>query len=166
MHLSRPAMGPTQPSRHWVLGLYQGAQWPGFSADHPPPSNTEVKERVGTIHLLPLRAFVACSGVNFLCICYKKRRVHFWKFKVGQALHIDVCTWTAVTVKGAQFDIYTLGSKFTSHSSDWSRILCNKIWRTNKKWLLVHHLTCWQCNALNINPTRKLIWSLISFTCI
>ena len=39
-----------------------GAQWPGCGADHPPPSSTEVKERVGTIHLLPLCAFVACFG--------------------------------------------------------------------------------------------------------
>jgi hypothetical protein len=110
--------------------LAGGAQWPGCGADHPPPSSAKVKERVGTIHILPLQAFVACSRVNFLCICYIKQRVHFWKFKVGTFMCVPELLWQW---RGAQFCIYTLGSKFASHNSDWSRILCNKIWRTLMK---------------------------------
>jgi hypothetical protein len=72
-HLSRLALGPTQPpvqwvpglhngyrvstmgtgSPQWVLGLHNGywvsllgVKWPGPGVDHPPPSSAEVKERV------------------------------------------------------------------------------------------------------------------------
>ena len=45
-HPSRPALKPTQPPVQWVPGLSQGVKRPGRSADHPPPSSAEVKERV------------------------------------------------------------------------------------------------------------------------
>jgi hypothetical protein len=44
--LSRLALGPTQPTTQWVPGISRGVKQPGCSVDHPPPSSTEVKERV------------------------------------------------------------------------------------------------------------------------
>ena len=43
-HLSRPALGPTQPPVQWVLGLSQGKEWPGRDADPSPPSSAMVKK--------------------------------------------------------------------------------------------------------------------------
>ena len=45
-HLSRPALGLTQPSIQWVPGLFPGVKRPGRGVDHPPPFSAEVKERV------------------------------------------------------------------------------------------------------------------------
>jgi hypothetical protein len=45
-HLPRPALGPTQPPVQRVMSLFPGVKWPGRCIDHPPPSSTEVKERV------------------------------------------------------------------------------------------------------------------------
>jgi len=48
-HLSRPALGPTQPSVQRVLGLSRGGggkERPGCDADPSPPSGAVVKERV------------------------------------------------------------------------------------------------------------------------
>jgi len=44
-HPSRPALGPTQPPIHWVPGLF-GVKWLGCGIDNPPPSSTQVNERV------------------------------------------------------------------------------------------------------------------------
>jgi len=63
-HLSRPALGPTQPSIQWVPGLSWGVKRPGHDVDHPSPSSAEVKEKV-EIPLLPVWAFVVSSRVNF-----------------------------------------------------------------------------------------------------
>ena len=64
-HLSRPGLGPTQPSVQWVRGFFPGGgggiKRPGRDVNHAPPSNAEVKERVDPT----LRAFMACSRVNF-----------------------------------------------------------------------------------------------------
>ena len=46
LHLSRPALRPTQPPTQWVLGL-SGVKRPRHGIDHPPHSSVEVKERVG-----------------------------------------------------------------------------------------------------------------------
>jgi len=43
-HLSRPALGPTQPRVQWVPGLSRGKVWPGRAADHSPPSSAAVME--------------------------------------------------------------------------------------------------------------------------
>jgi hypothetical protein len=45
-HLSRPALGPTQPPVQWVPGHSWGVKRPGRGVDHPPPSSARVKERV------------------------------------------------------------------------------------------------------------------------
>jgi hypothetical protein len=49
-HLSRPALGPTQPPVQWVRGFSRGVKWPGRDVDHPPPSIAEVKGGV-ELHL-------------------------------------------------------------------------------------------------------------------
>jgi hypothetical protein len=41
-HLSRPALGPTQPPVQWVLGLPGGRKWPRHDADPSTPSSAEV----------------------------------------------------------------------------------------------------------------------------
>ena len=41
-HLSRPALGPTQPPVQWVPGLSRGKQRPGRDADPSPPSSAVV----------------------------------------------------------------------------------------------------------------------------
>jgi len=43
-HLSRPALGPTQPPVQWVPGLYRSKERPGRDADHSPPSSTVFKK--------------------------------------------------------------------------------------------------------------------------
>jgi hypothetical protein len=41
-HLSRPALGPTQPSVQWVPGIFRGKERPGRDADPSPPSSAVV----------------------------------------------------------------------------------------------------------------------------
>jgi hypothetical protein len=41
-HLSRPVLGPTQPSVQWELGLSRGKERPGRDADPSPPSSAVV----------------------------------------------------------------------------------------------------------------------------
>jgi hypothetical protein len=45
-HLSRPALGPTQPPIQWVPGPFPGVKRSVRDIDHPPLSSAEVKERV------------------------------------------------------------------------------------------------------------------------
>ena len=45
-HLSRQALGPTQPPIRRVPSLSPGLKRPGRGVDHPPLFNAEVKERV------------------------------------------------------------------------------------------------------------------------
>ena len=46
-HLSRPALGPTQPPVQWVPGLsWGGKEWPGRDTDPPPLSSAVGHERV------------------------------------------------------------------------------------------------------------------------
>jgi hypothetical protein len=46
LHPSRPGLRPTQPPVQWVSGLFPRVKWLGHGIDYPPPSSTEVKERV------------------------------------------------------------------------------------------------------------------------
>ena len=41
-HLSRPALGPTQPPVQWVPGFSGGKEWLGRDADPSPPSSAVV----------------------------------------------------------------------------------------------------------------------------
>ena len=43
-HLSRPALGSTQPRVQWVPGLSRGKERPGRDADPSPPSSVVVKK--------------------------------------------------------------------------------------------------------------------------
>ena len=43
-HLSRPALGPTQPPVQWVPGLSRGKERAGRDADPSPPSSAVVKK--------------------------------------------------------------------------------------------------------------------------
>jgi len=43
-HLSRQALGPTQPPMQWVPGLSRGKERPGRDADPSPPSSAMVKK--------------------------------------------------------------------------------------------------------------------------
>jgi hypothetical protein len=45
-HLSRPALGPTQPPVQWVPGLCRGKERPGRDSDPSPPSIAFGHERV------------------------------------------------------------------------------------------------------------------------
>ena len=44
-HLSRPALGPTQPPVKWVSRLSRGKEQPGRDADPSPPSSAVVKKK-------------------------------------------------------------------------------------------------------------------------
>jgi hypothetical protein len=63
-HLSRLALGPTQPPVLWVMGLFPGGKAAVHGIDYPPSSGTKVKERVEP-YLYPLWAFIACSVVTY-----------------------------------------------------------------------------------------------------
>ena len=43
-HLSRPALGPTQPPVQFVPGISRGKERPGRDADPSPPSSAVVKK--------------------------------------------------------------------------------------------------------------------------
>jgi hypothetical protein len=53
-HLSRPALGPTQPPVQWVPGLSRGERRPGRDADHTPPSRAEVKKEFSYTSIHPM----------------------------------------------------------------------------------------------------------------
>ena len=44
-HLSRPALGTTQPPVQWLPSLSRGKELPGLDADPSPPSSSVVKKR-------------------------------------------------------------------------------------------------------------------------
>ena len=52
-HMSRPAMGPTQPPIQWIPGIFPWVKRSGRGVDpHPPLSGSEVKESV-ELYLYP-----------------------------------------------------------------------------------------------------------------
>ena len=55
-HQSGPALGPAQPSIQWVPGHSRWVKRLGGEVNHPPPSSTEVKERI-ELYLTPVLGF-------------------------------------------------------------------------------------------------------------
>ena len=82
-HLSRPALGPTQPPVQWVPGLSRGKERPGRNAD-PSPLLVPWSWKSRAIRLLPLwavrpvQSLSACARVhcNFLVIRHAMRLRH------------------------------------------------------------------------------------------
>jgi len=82
-HLSRPALGPTQPPIQCYRVSFPAVKRPGSGVDHPPPSSAEVKESVEFYSLsgssrpvtgwtLPLAGYLKNKAVTV----YKQRSVH------------------------------------------------------------------------------------------
>ena len=69
-HLSRPALGPTQPPIQWVPGLSPGVKRQGRGVDHPPLSSAEVEVRVELYICSPSGPSWTCSRVNFAFYIY------------------------------------------------------------------------------------------------
>jgi hypothetical protein len=61
LHLSRPAVGPTQLLYNGLVLIFPGVKQPGRGVDHPPPSIAEIKGRVD----LYLWVFKACPRAKF-----------------------------------------------------------------------------------------------------
>jgi len=74
-HLSRPALGPTQPPLQWVPGLSRGKERPGRDAD-PSPLLVPWSRKSSAMPLLPLwavrpvQSLSACTGVHFTFTLY------------------------------------------------------------------------------------------------
>jgi len=62
-HLSRPALGPTQPPVQWVLGLSRGKERPGRDADPSPPSSAVVMKEQSYTSTPPVGR-TACKPVQ------------------------------------------------------------------------------------------------------
>lgn len=62
LHLSRLALGCTQPLVQWVPGLHPWVKQPGHGIDHLPPSSNEVKNEKSY-----------CPTPSYVCtVCYGK----------------------------------------------------------------------------------------------
>ena len=82
-HLSRPALGPTQPSVQWVPGLCGGVKLPGRFWP-PTPSRAETKERVKLYLYSP-------SGLSWPVIG-RNLALNFKKSKMLSVLSKAVCS--------------------------------------------------------------------------
>ena len=65
LHLSRPALGPTQPPVHGYRDFPGGKERPGLDADPSPPSSAVGHERV-ELYLYPPVGRTACTGPQCL----------------------------------------------------------------------------------------------------
>ena len=63
LHLSRPALGLTQPPVHGYR-VFPGVKRPGYGANHPPPSNCRAHERVELYLYSPSGLQAACFREN------------------------------------------------------------------------------------------------------
>ena len=64
-HLSRPALGPTQPPVQWVPGLSQGKEQSGRDSDPSPPSSAVVMKGQ-SCNSTPCMGRTACTRVHFI----------------------------------------------------------------------------------------------------
>jgi len=64
VHLTRPAVGPTQLPVQWVPGLLAGGKPAGGGVDHPPGLKARLRKSTA-LPLLPLRPFMAGYKVKF-----------------------------------------------------------------------------------------------------
>jgi len=60
VHLSRPVLGPTQPSVQWVPGPSRGKVQPGHDTDPSPPSSAVVKKEYSYTFTPPV-GHTACT---------------------------------------------------------------------------------------------------------
>ena len=76
-HLSRLALGSTQPPVKWVMDLSRGKVQPGRAADHSPPSSAAVVEEYSYTSTPPSGPHRACNGntlplpLSFYLLFYK-----------------------------------------------------------------------------------------------
>jgi len=69
-HLSRPALGPTQPTVQWVPNFFPGVKRLGRGVDHHPPTSAEGKERVQLYLYSP--SGLSWSTLGSLCFYIKQ----------------------------------------------------------------------------------------------
>ena len=65
LHLSRQALGPTQPPIQQVLGVSARRKVARWWHSPPTPSTAKLKRKSRGIPLLPLWAYIACYRMNF-----------------------------------------------------------------------------------------------------
>jgi hypothetical protein len=147
--------GPGAHPASYTLGLYWGAQRPGRSADHPPPSSDEVKERVELYMYSPSGASWPVIGWTFyVSVMWRKG-----------CILLEIQSWLSIAHVCVYLNCYDIAGGHTLLVTvlTYLEYYETKFEGLSWRWLLVHHLTCWHCNAQKINPTRKLVWSLKIF---
>ena len=85
--------GPgAHPASYTVgTGSFPAVKWPERGVDHPPPYSAEVKKKSKSIPLLPLRAFVSCSRVDFTFYFGSTLSYHHLRHVSCDTLYCLVC---------------------------------------------------------------------------
>jgi hypothetical protein len=93
-HLSRLALGPTQPPVQWVPGLSRGQRWPGHD-DHPPPSSAKVMKE---------ESYTSTSPLD-LCGLLQGETLPYWTWRMPKMCWIS---WIVDGLCASQERIYCL----------------------------------------------------------